>query len=291
MSRILWCLRLVVVLQCIGLAGKYFLSTYESESDVYGFLFFDHGWPESVAQQIDDAGAITCLVAGLITVLCGLLFKPGRVSSFVTFVSLLTVFVWFLAISITHMLRGEPFALLSLGEHAVRYTVPFALAILLIPLRISNDMRPKSEFAERNAAFSQHLDQWAMTLLVLASSATFLVHGYKAFVRYGPFTDLILLSDARWFGLELSQSTAESALVVIGIIDILVALLLITTRWRVIAIYMAFWGLLTSISRMTALGFAAWPETLIRAANWGAPLAFVIYDGWSRTSNSKRTNK
>ncbi len=272
---LLWLLRIVVLVQCVGLAGLYFFAGFESESDVYGYLYFDHGWPESVAQRIDDIGVIACLVAGLWVFLAGLGSAPRRMTSLVSLASLVTAFVWFLVVSLAHMIRGEPFASLSLGEHAVRYTVPLALAIIVV-----------HQVWNFRASGTQY--RWSMSLLAIASSATFMVHGYKAIVLYPAFTDLILLSDANLLGLGLSQSTSETILATIGIIDIAVALLLIATRWRVIAIYMAVWGLVTSISRLTAFGFAAWPETLIRAANWGAPLALVIYHGKSTTTVSTK---
>ncbi len=286
-----WCLRIVILLQCIGLSGKYVFSRRESESDVYGYLFFDYGWPEQLAQRIDDGGAIACLIAGVIVMLIGTWGWRGRsigraqlrtpVVGCIDHVALATVFAWFLIISFTHMLRGEPFASLSLGEHAVRYCAAAALSLLLM----------HSTSISRAGDLGQ---PWAMRLLVIASAATFVVHGYKAVLRYSPFTDLILLTDMNMTGIGLSQSTAESALVVIGIIDILVAALLMLSRcagfalYRSFALYMVFWGCLTSLSRVTAYGWEAWPETLIRAANWGAPLAIVIYDGWTTTMNTKQ---
>ena len=61
-------MHVVVLLQSIGVGGKYYFSPIETESDIYGFLFFDHGWPEDVAQWIDDGGAVGCVVAGCVLV-------------------------------------------------------------------------------------------------------------------------------------------------------------------------------------------------------------------------------
>ena len=173
------------------------------------------------------------------------------------------VAIWMLAFAVTHMVRGDEYAELTLGEHAVRYAAPLALPLLLVcmnPQYIRNGLH----------------NIW-MAVLAIASAATFAVHGYKAFECYGPFVDLILLTDMRLTGFQLEQSNAESALVIIGVVDIVVAGLLLATRWKVIAFYMLLWGIVTAASRMTAFGWSAWPETLIRTANWGVPLALVVY--------------
>ena len=58
-----WVLRWVVVIQCVGLGGRYLLSSGETESDIYGWLYFDLLWPERICQGIDDAGMVLTLVA------------------------------------------------------------------------------------------------------------------------------------------------------------------------------------------------------------------------------------
>ncbi len=64
---------------------------------------------------------------------------------------------------------------------------------------------------------------------------------------------------------------------VIGVLDLLVAFFLLTLQSRFAVGYMAAWGLVTASSRTTAFGFDAWPETLLRAANGGVPIAIMIY--------------
>ncbi|MFG0265712.1 MAG: hypothetical protein ACF8AM_11275, partial [Rhodopirellula sp. JB055] len=99
---------------------------------------------------------------------------------------------------------------------------------------------------------------------------------------YAPFIDLILLSDMQWTEFGFRQASVERILVVIGILDILVALALLIFRSRAAAFYMVVWGLVTAASRMTALGMDAWPETWIRIANGGVPLAILIHWSWTR---------
>ena len=73
----IWCLRVVVFLQCVGVGGRYFFSSNEVESDVYGWLFFDHSWPEVTAQRIDDFGALGCLAAGCVVLTTGVCHASG----------------------------------------------------------------------------------------------------------------------------------------------------------------------------------------------------------------------
>lgn len=270
-----WCLRIVVWLQCLGISGRYLFSPNQTESDVYGMLFFDWDWNEPLAQRIDDLGTLACLAAGWVVLISGFWWErfsqagptssaplgdpPGeptrwsRIIGILEIAAGLTIAVWCFAMATTHFIRGGLYSELSWGEYAVRYTAP--LALVLIRLGKPN---------------------FAVYLLRIAAAAVFLVHGYKAWQGYGPFTDLILLTDAKLFQFEWEQPFVEGLLVVIGIVDIVAAVLLIGTRWRSVAIYMAFWGIITAASRITALGFPAWPETLIRAANGGVPLVLAL---------------
>ena len=258
-QRLLWCLRVVVFLQCIGVGGRYYLSANEVESDIYGYLFFDNAWPESTAQRIDDVGTLACLGAGCVVALAAL-FRSFW-SRVVETLAATLIGAWMLSLAISHMLRGDVYSELSLGEHAVRYAAPLTLALLAV--RGSN-------------RFSLAL---ATIVLTLASSATFIVHGYKACEIYGPFVDLILLSAANWTRFDLEQSHVETSLRVIGVIDIMAAAAIATLRWRWIALYMFAWGAISAASRLTALGSVAWPELLIRSANWGVPLCVAILIG------------
>ncbi|WP_404309820.1 hypothetical protein [Neorhodopirellula lusitana] len=273
-SRMAWWLRIVVVIECFGLGGRYLFSSFETESDIYGWLFFDCHWSESLAQSIDNAGATMTWVAGGILCLSG--WRISRLSTESPRLNLVRrldraaawwVAIWMLLIAMVHMMRAAVFAELSLPEHAVRYLAPLALTFVA--------------GTGRGFGFSVSSEparvRFALLMLSLAAAFTFAAHGYKAYQCYAPFTDLILLSDMRWIDSGCTQATAERMLVVIGIVDIVVALALIVLRSRLAAFYMAVWGFVTAASRMTALGFDAWPETLVRIANGGVPLVILVY--------------
>ncbi|GAA5509681.1 hypothetical protein [Novipirellula caenicola] len=261
---------LVLLLQCVGVAGRYYWSTNETESDVYGLLYFDWGWSETFAQRFDDFGTLSCCAAAVLVVLTAARSLPPhgawpadtpttRTSRawfglWVFRVSLAWICLWMFLLALIFMIRGDRFSELSLGEHAVRYGLPLALLMFSLPQTSSAGV-------------------W---VLRVAAAATFIVHGYKAMQLYGPFTDLILLSDASWTALQIEQAAAERALWMIGLVDIVAGILLLAFRWGAVAVYMGCWGVITALSRMTAFGVDAWPETLIRAANGGVPIALVL---------------
>ena len=154
----------------------------------------------------------------------------------------------------------------AVAAHAARILSPIALIALLFA-------RDNSRSSQRWLTAGQWLLRWAIV-------ATFVTHGVEA-IRLNPaFVDLLIGSADNLLGLALSQSFTNILLYLIGAVDILMAVLLICTRWRWVAGYLAFWGFVTACSRITAaglIGFAsAYPETLIRAANGGAPLALLI---------------
>ena len=75
------------------------------------------------------------------------------------------------------------------------------------------------------------------------------------------------------------EAFALLALPVIAIQDfILVALLLLPgRRIRTVALWMAAWGFVTALSRMTAYGWDHWYDLALRACNGGIPLLLYFY--------------
>ena len=266
------CLRFVIGIQCFGFAGRYLLSSLESESHIFEYLRFDCGVSESIAQTFDDAGAYLCLATSgwfaARLLLGGILklFKRHRqrgwsVFNWIDIFAAAFVAIWSVADAFSQWSRGGIYSELAIGEVAVRFACPIALILLLLGSR-----------SRRSSSYTTA----ARVALALGIAITFLIHGFKATQLYGPFVDLILLTDMRLFQFNPEQPAVETALWIIGCVDILLAVAILLTRFKPIAIYVLAWGLITSLSRMTALGFAAWPETTVRAANWGAALVLLM---------------
>ena len=269
-DTILWCLRATTALQCFGIAGRYLFSKFESESQIYGLLYFDFGLPEYAAQLIDDIGGYGCLLSAVGVLAAGFVSAISKHGLSETIIyrlrcietsALSFIIFWSLGMAISETVRGDLFARLTLMEEAVRIATPATLLLFLMDRERSN-----------HGMFSK----CGSLILLAATSLTFASHGYQAIELYGPFVDLILLSNPCGITLATDQQTAETLLLIIGWIDIALAILIIALRWQVIAIYMAAWGLLTAYSRVTAGGMDAWPEMFIRAANAGAPLTLFF---------------
>ena len=97
------------------------------------------------------------------------------------------------------------------------------------------------------------------------------------------FIDLIVGTLDTLLGQDLAasasrQAFAEASLPVIAVQDfILVALLLLPNRKiRTVAMWMAIWGFVTAMSRMTAYGWGNWHDLALRICNGGIPL-FLWY--------------
>lgn len=104
------------------------------------------------------------------------------------------------------------------------------------------------------------------------------------FIGHGAFA---LLGKEGWFkyfhavGITSSE-TILILLLLVGIMDVGLALLVLFRPVRLALLWMAFWGLWTALIR--------WPigpdepiwDFFERWANWGAPLALLLILGWPR---------
>ena len=82
------------------------------------------------------------------------------------------------------------------------------------------------------------------------------------------------------FGITNSE-TIVSLLLVIGIIDIALAILVLIKPIRIALLWMVIWGLWTAMVRWPFGPDPAW-DFVERWANWGAPLALLFLIGWPK---------
>ncbi len=74
----------------------------------------------------------------------------------------------------------------------------------------------------------------------------------------------------------LDTATATTFMLVVGVIDILLAILVLTKPMKPVLLWMAFWGFWTALIR-PLVGMPIW-DFIERSANWAAPLAlFYLY--------------
>ena len=74
---------------------------------------------------------------------------------------------------------------------------------------------------------------------------------------------------------------ATQLLFFVGLMDILLALIILVRPVRVLLLWMALWGFWTALIR-PLVGMPVW-DFVERWANWGAPLALLFMIGWPRS--------
>ena len=74
---------------------------------------------------------------------------------------------------------------------------------------------------------------------------------------------------------------ATQLLFLIGLTDLLVALIVLVKPIRIVLLWAAFWGFWTSLMR-PIVGESIL-DFIERSANWGAPLALLLVLGWPKS--------
>jgi len=119
---------------------------------------------------------------------------------------------------------------------------------------------------------NQKLVQW---ILRIAVAGEFIGHGVFA-----------LQGKPAWIGWFAKFGVGDPVvagklLLVIGILDLLVAALVLFKPIRVVLLWAVFWGFWTALLR-PIVGESFW-DFIERWANWGAPLALLFIYGWPKT--------
>lgn len=103
------------------------------------------------------------------------------------------------------------------------------------------------------------------------------------FIGHGVFA---LQGKKDWVGwlLKFGLSDGEVAtqlLFLVGIMDILLAILILLKPVRLALLWMVFWGFWTALLR-PIVGLPVW-DFIERWANWGAPLALFLLIDWPKS--------
>lgn len=104
-----------------------------------------------------------------------------------------------------------------------------------------------------------------------------------SFVGHGVFA---LQGKEGWFkyfhavGIQNTE-TILTLLMLVGIMDLLLALHVLVRPVRIGLLWMALWGLWTALLRWPVGPDPVW-DFVERWANWGAPLALLFMKGWPR---------
>ena len=103
------------------------------------------------------------------------------------------------------------------------------------------------------------------------------------FIGHGVFALQGRPAWVKWFSIFgiSDPQTATTLLWLVGLLDVIVALLILVKPIRIALLWMTFWGFWTALMRPIA-GESIF-EFVERWANWGAPLALLLIVGWPRT--------
>lgn len=106
-------------------------------------------------------------------------------------------------------------------------------------------------------------------LLRLGVAGEFIGHGFLA-----------IEGKKDWIGwisqmIHVDTATATTLLLIIGIADVLMALVVLVRPVRPVLLWMAVWGFWTALVR--PLVGMSWLDFVERSANWAAPLALFYF--------------
>lgn len=80
--------------------------------------------------------------------------------------------------------------------------------------------------------------------------------------------------------IHVDTPTATTLLLLIGISDLIVAAIVLVKPIRLVLLWAIFWTFWTALVR--PLVGVGWLDFIERSANWGAPLALLLFLGWPK---------
>lgn len=246
-------LRVVIAIQCWGYAAGHLHQ--QRPFALLGMLQSAYNWPDDQLATFANYAAYMLIAYGVVT-----LFRP-------TWLVLAPLAAWQTGMAVALVVEEQGMmASLEAIEQAVRFTVPTALLLIdFWPPRI----KPTLSFCLMSVG-----------LLRIATAATLLAQGSLALYQFqqgGELVDVLVLSGKNLFTKTIEPGQAKLALAVMGVLEIAIAVSLISSRNRLIALGVVVWELLTASAWTFAYGIQGYDFTLIRIAESGAPLAMLIF--------------
>lgn len=214
------------------------------------WLFLDRGFSHRAAWQTE----LVLVLVALLFSFAGLFLRKWRWGTCL----MIPAFIFLLTESfLIAKMGGVGHAEWAPAAHALRYGTPLALALLVM----------KEPFGEAQA----------MMLLRVSLAFVFVTHGAEALLHYPRFIDLIIGTGENLLGCRITESQAKSMLTIIGVVDVLTGVAILIRPYPALLWWMAIWGLVTALSRMTSLGWDAYRDVLTRATHFVVPFVLVWY--------------
>lgn len=238
-QTVLLLLKVALLLQCVGV-----LFYLLGGSAIETMLFMEMSFEQKNSKFIENIIAWLFLIFGIVT-----FFKPYKV---------LLILISFATLGLAFVIKsqaGSPYTEWSIPAHFIRIVLPLGTLLL-------NNKRNQLK-----------ITYW---ILLIGLAITFFTHGMEAWTLHPRFIDYLLISSENTLGIRLKQSTAELILKIIGSIDILAVLISLFFPRNAIFYWMAAWGFITAFARVTELGWALYPEVLIRASHFIVPLSLIL---------------
>jgi hypothetical protein len=245
-------LRVVVAVQCWGAAAQQLQA--KSTSELAQALFGGLGDTSPVPVQFDRVAGVVLLAAGLLT-----LVRPAAIA-------VLAIVAWFGAQIISTATGDAATVGFSVSEQLVRVGAPFALALI--------DWWPPK------LAFSLGRFLFALGMLRLTLCLSLAGQGLRTLLSIPDrpaLCDIVSKAVEKCFGEPWSEVRTEMAVSVLGGIDLAVAISMMATRSRAVAIGGAAWIAFRTSLWTIALGPDGYAETLIRAGLVGAPVVLAAF--------------
>ena len=244
-----WLLGATTVATCAGMAAAAFRG---DGTAINAFLFLEVELTHGAAARIERFALIGLLLLSLAAA-----FRP-------CWPLLVPVALYILtdAVAGWHQ-RGAPFSEWAVPARAARYLTPLALSLLAGGMAV-------------DGAASRWRPLAAECVLRVALATVFVVHGLEALWIHPGFVDLVIGSGYNLGGFRISETTASLLLRIIGVADFAVAAAILFRVPRWVLWWAAAWGAITALSRLTAFGWGAYPELLVRASHFLGPVAVAL---------------
>ena len=255
-------LRYTLVLYIIAFCLKLYKGAVISS-----ILVVEYGFSELFSYWVEKGVAIV-----LIFCLIGLFFK-------FTYKFSLVIITFFLVSYglLSYFNGGKAFLELSLVSAISKWWLPILTIYAL-----------SGYFKNRNYNMT-----WFGLAIQFSIFLIFASHGLGCLLHNGLYVDYIIGFVGDYTPYSIKQQQAEIWLTIIGIVDILVAVLVLFKPFKWLMYWLIFWGILTTLLRVVDASILNYAEFLIRVPHFGLPLALLIVQNaknkHSQTSYENKT--
>lgn len=222
----------------IFLVSGIFFQLYKGAA-ISSILLMHYGISDIQSLYVEKVFAVFFLVFGG--------FSVWRTSSILLFI--ISVLILFISL-VSFYAGGKHFSELSVFAHFAR---------IVLPLAYLYDLR--KEFA---------ISVW---FLKSGIAITFATHGWEALQANPVFIDYLI----GFFHFRIQEQTATYLLMMVGILDLLVAMIIWKSSSILAMYWVVFWGFLTAALRILDSGLENFPEFLVRIPNFSLGLILLLH--------------